>query len=282
MEVFEVLPSIETHRCSGASVRDFLQTSVVILIFDHTQRMIFLWHGKSASLVRYFIGIQLVREYIKYFHGSYSSKEISEDSIENIPENAVADTSGTIQDLKNPHLIETDESNNAGANPSGTGLALQISFSPSNWRDQLTIQKLQVFENPNVNVVLDKLRQIPPIPGYSTEMLVVGNTVYAPTQELEGFFLERKEVEKFVKLGQLPEGWFFLPGYSCRLIIIENRLQALEYLRKTTIQSELGRIHAPVLPFVNPFQDQSVDSLTASFKIPEDPPFDEIIAKVHK
>ncbi len=87
----------------------------------------------------------------------------------------------------------------------------------------MELSQLPIFELPKVSDVLTTIKGAPAIPEYEINMLLIGNSVYTPTTVLTRFLKHRQFEEKFEKLGQLPEGQFFSPGYSCRLNIKKGR-----------------------------------------------------------
>jgi hypothetical protein len=267
MQLFQVLRSIETKNISVGTLNELISADSTYLLFRHEVRTLILIRGSKASLVTHLIGLKLANEYRKsllrdYLLYEWDEKETLE-KIGNVPVQA----EGIVHELINIHLkIELDES--GIPLPLNEYYGFQIQIPDLEWKSYLSLKKLHVFEEQKINPILDQIKTLPPIPDYHLEMVLIDNTIYIPFEETECFFLQTKYQQKYLKLGQLPEGRFFKEGYSSRLIIKNHRVQALIFYRPSNQQSEVSLIHAPVLEMENVTKVGDFNRLLTAFKIP--------------
>jgi hypothetical protein len=278
MQAVEVTRSLETTRLTGIKVRDVFTPLRVILLFDHSNRTLYILKGKKSALVLYFIGLRLAQVYRTHFHGNYIIKDVNDDAELFRLLDAGLEKVWDLPEIYNPLLYFDDKGH--PINPQRSGPAIPLTDQDPAWRERLTFDQIQIFKDVKVTVVLDHLKKLPEVGHYHRDMILIGNTVYIPTEELTEFFQQRKMTQKFVKLGQLPEGQFFMPGYSTRLYIVNKHIQALEFFRPTDQKSDIGRIRSPILSFL-PLEKMNSDSeLNQAFHFPLEPNLDDLIQKV--
>ena len=278
MQAFEVTRSLETHILEGSTVADILSQSKVILITDDDSRSVFIFRGKKSPLVLYFIALRLAKDIRKSMKGFYQIKELKDqmaiDSISSSPIKA----EGKILEIVNPNRHRMED----GSYDIDLAGKLQLDQDVA-WRERLTIEKLPLFQKPNVQNNLDRIQKLDKIEGYHTEMVLIQNSMLAPTSNLVSFVLERQETVKFSPLGKLVEGRFFQPGYSSRIVVHGGFVQSVEFL-KEDFQSQdpnLGKIKVPVLFIPRITQERSIADLEKGFQIPKANSVDELIESIH-
>lgn len=278
MQAVEVTRSLETTRLTGIKVRDVFTPLRVILLFDHSNRTLYILKGKKSALVLYFIGLRLAQVYRNHFHGNYLIKDVNDDAELIRLLDAGLEKVWDLPEIYNSGLYTDDKGHSVI--PQRSGPVIPLSDQDPAWRERLTLEQMQIFKDVKVTVVLEHLKKLPEITNYHRDMILIGDTIYIPTEELTEFFQQRKLTQKFIKLGQLPEGQFFMPGYSTRLYIVNKRVQAIEFFRPLHQKSDIGHIGASILsfpPLEKPISDAEV---YRAFQYPSEPHLDDLIQKV--
>ncbi len=96
-----------------------------------------------------------------------------------------------------------------------------------------------------------------------------------------GGFIDKNLIE-FVKLGNLPEGRFFLPNYTPRVYVNKGSVRAIEFFQKQQTGQDLeshGEIHIEMLPFSRIQQKQDTSLLHEAFHIPPEESLEQFLAK---
>ncbi|WP_371805487.1 hypothetical protein [Candidatus Lokiarchaeum ossiferum] len=277
MQAFEVTRSLETHILEGSTVGDILSQSKVILITDDDSRSVFIYRGIKSSLVLYFIALRLAKDIRKSMKGFYQIKELKDQSAIDSISSASIKAEGKILEIVNPNCHRMED----GTFDIDLTGKLQLDQDVA-WRERLSLEKLPLFRNPNIQDNLDRIQNLEKIDGYHTEMVLIQNSMYAQSSNLISFFQERKETLKYSPLGKLVEGKFFQPGYSSRIVVHGGFVQSVEFLVKN-VQSQdptLGKISAPVLFIPRITQERSIADLKKGFQIPEPVPVDELIKSI--
>ena len=274
MQVFNVTKSIETVRLEGNTVGDVLTDSHVALIVDTTSREIYIYKGNKSALVLYFIALRLAKELKRVKRGFFSiKKSIEPDLLESLRSKPITN-GNSVPELKNPGLFETDEPPKAPADPS----KIQDIEQDALWRERLTPKEIPVFQNIKITKNLDDLKELPDVPEFRTEMVMINTSVFSYSEDLSSFLKGRKVNRRLVKLGNLPEGYFFTEGLSSRITIKQGRVQSIELLRKESDKkTQTGRINAPVLFIPRILTERSLNLIQDAFQRPEKVSIDMLI-----
>jgi hypothetical protein len=276
MQVFEVYNTIETRLIEGNKIGDILSPEKVYIISDDDARVIYINQGEHAPLVLYLIAKKIAKDLRVFLKGFYSIKELdSNEAIESIKSALITTTGKIPQIIRENSPIESKNFENINQTPNGD----QISPIDISWRENLTYKELSIFQNVKLTETMKEIQQLPKIPNYRSELVLIGHTMYTLSQDLARFLKNYQTEAKMMKLGPLPEGLFFVEGYTSRLIIKNGRLQALEFLKPMNNIEKSGKINAPLLNIPRIMLERSIDLLQQSFHIPEDPPLDSIIAQ---
>ncbi len=287
MQAFQVIRNLETRQLKADKVEDVLHPELVVLLTDDASRNIFLYRGENAPLIDYWVGKKAALEVRKFMRGFYSIKELtSEETINKLKKNTLSDE-GKVFELFNPNFHEEEETQEVV--DSGTKIVIETDI---NWKEKLEVDKLEVFEHPDIAQVQKKVKDLPDIEGHKSEMVLVGTAMYNRTEVIDSIFknepenkiLEKKTSTKFEKLGNLPEGFFFKPGYSSRIIIENGKFHALEFLMKTdgkkkSTESDrtVGEILAPVLIRKDLVNEHPFEIIKNAYSLEEEKPIDLLL-----
>ncbi len=291
MQAFHVRRSLETELLTGDSVEEILNPNQVIILTDDASRTVFLFKGKKAPLVEYWIGKRLALEIRKHMRGFYSIKELNdEESIKRIYNEPVG-KEGKIPEVFNPNLHEMKKDENSEIEPVPLPEDKIILKNEMSWMADIDLEKLKVFGTPDIGKTQEKIQSFDEVPGHESELVLMGTALYNRKEIITSFMhdnkLEKKTEIKFHKLGNLHEGYFFQSSYSSRLIIEDGKLKALEFLRKTDGKNRnekklpddhpmRGDIMAPVLLRNDLITENDFEIIQNAFQLEEPEPFDDV------
>ena len=85
----------------------------------------------------------------------------------------------------------------------------------------------------NLILKIQKRVKTTPVPdGYEREMIIIGNSAYSIVEKKSSFLGETKVDKIMEKIGSLPEGLFFAQGYAPRVLCENQKVVAIEFLKK--------------------------------------------------
>jgi hypothetical protein len=81
--------------------------------------------------------------------------------------------------------------------------------------------------------IMETLESLQIPEGYEREMIIIGNSAYSIVEKKSSFLGETKVDKIMEKIGSLPEGLFFAQGYAPRVLCENQKVVAIEFLKKT-------------------------------------------------
>jgi len=81
--------------------------------------------------------------------------------------------------------------------------------------------------------IMETLESLQIPEGYEREMIIIGNYAYSIVEKKSSFLGETKVDKIMEKIGSLPEGLFFAQGYAPRVLCENQKVVAIEFLKKT-------------------------------------------------
>jgi len=81
--------------------------------------------------------------------------------------------------------------------------------------------------------IMETLESLQIPDGYEREMIIIGNSAYSIVEKKSSFLGETKVDKIMEKIGSLPEGLFFAQGYAPRVLCENQKVVAIEFLKKT-------------------------------------------------
>jgi len=280
MQVFEILLSIETKFIPGKNslIKELISPDKAYLITDDDSKKIFILRGKS-TLVYHFIAQKLAKEIRKTMRGFYGIEEIkTEEQASNIM-GMVASDSGNIKEFVNPDVHSEED---PVMDPNNTNVVL-LNIDPA-WRQRIQPSDLQVFKKKQKSErVFDQIKENPLDPNFKTDLVLIDSSIYTPTKKLKNFLKDRKEERVYEKIGELTEGKFFSPEYTCRFIVKGEFINSIELIRsKEQLNSSSDKINAPILFIRRIITERSIETLKNSFDLPKTESVDELIDRVRE
>ena len=286
MQAFDVDKNLETHLLSGKSISNVLDEKKVLLFTDDAARTISIYRGLHSDFILYLIAKRIAQQIRKHMRGFYRILEIdiSDESLIKSLKKAKISADGKILEVVNTDLYEK------GKIPEGKIELVQ----KYDWKENLTLKKITQFADISTQEIVDTIKHekiyddIPKSDEYKTEMLMVGTSIYTPTQQIEMEFkesiLKKIITPHYEKLGNLQEGIFFQEGYSTRFTIKGGRIQAIEFMKKQKEKSESSQdvqdftdVQVPVLFINRLLTERPIGALATNFNYPEEQDIDELI-----
>ena len=253
MQIFIVRGNGEAHELKDqVPIKKLLDTNECYILSDDTNRVVYLWIGLNASVRSKFNGArtsQTVRSQVGLNYRSISLEEEDTnkdpeflEEIENMPTDGFAkevvedgdDVKFTIDPSSstpisnapsyaqlmntkyNSSIEQTGPLYTGGEGPSTT------QSSPENYQSRENLDKIiHMLDEDDVPA------------GYERELVIVGDKSYAVTEKKQPF-IGNISVERILEpISTLPEGLFFAEGYVPRVLVKNQIVIAIEFLRRT-------------------------------------------------
>ncbi|MBN2154546.1 MAG: hypothetical protein JW776_00695 [Candidatus Lokiarchaeota archaeon] len=91
--------------------------------------------------------------------------------------------------------------------------------------------------------IMETLESLQIPEGYEREMIIIGNAAYSIVEK-KSTFLGKTKVDKIMeRIGSLPEGLFFAQGYAPRVLCENQKVVAIEFLKKVGSSAD-GKLKA--------------------------------------
>ncbi|MHA1777116.1 MAG: hypothetical protein DRO88_01595 [Promethearchaeia archaeon] len=250
MQLFIVKGNGEAHEIKEETpIKKLLESNECYVVVDDKKRNVYLWIGSNASVRSKFNGARISQDIRSQVGLSYRSISLEEadmnkdpdflEAIEEIPSEGFAreireegkelefrepanspPSSRNISKLKSRY----NQIEQAGPLYTGQNDHLFTSSAPSTTTSTPTKEKLE-----EIIQLLDK-EDIPE--GFEREMVIVGDHSYSVTEKKQSF-LGKESIERVLEpISTLPEGLFFAEGYAPRVLVKDQKVIAIEFLKK--------------------------------------------------
>lgn len=249
MQLFNVKGNGEAHEIKEEKpIKKLLDSNECYVIVDDQKRIVYLFIGANASVRSKFNGARISQDIRSQVGLSYRSVSLEEadmnkdpdflEAIEEIPSEGFAkeireegkevefrEPSGTpppprpsskksgFNQIQQEGPLYTGENDHlfTRSAPSSTG------FAPSKERLEEIIQLLDKEDLPA---------------GFEREMVIIGDHSYSVTEKKQSF-LGKETVERVLEpISTLPEGLFFADDYAPRVLVKDQKVIAIEFLKK--------------------------------------------------
>ena len=281
MQIFEVLISLETHQITGSSLVEILEPTKTYLIIEDSAKMIYIFQGEKSRWVFSLIAQRLATEIQKHVQGVYHIEELSPEKFESVKSYPIdpKDPTAKIPELINPDLYSPQDL----AQVLQKTRSLQIK-QDSTWRERMNFKGYSVFRKTKSSEILEELEKQRPPKNYTRDMVLINNSMYNQEESLMKFLPNRENITEFVKLGNLPEGRFFLPNYTPRIYVNKGSVRSIEFFQKQQSDQNLtsqthGEIHIEMLPFSRIQQKHEMSQLQQAFHIPPEESLEQFLKK---
>jgi len=81
--------------------------------------------------------------------------------------------------------------------------------------------------------IMKKLEEIQIPSGFERELIIIGNHAYGVVEKIQQFLGKRQVTKEISKVSAIPEGIFFAKDYSPRILTEDNKILAVEFLKRT-------------------------------------------------
>lgn len=256
MQIFEVLELREfpyfltVEVTEGETVRDVLNdynNHKVYILVDHDAKKILTYNGPISSLkLQIFGGIlaSMLRKQLRLFYRIYPLNIYSR------------------EDLEFQEILDK---------PLGEGRARSI--EKSDFPDPTTASTTGdlVIHNPRLKKVVETIKEYPLPEDYKRIFVIIGGILYSEEDITELFLKEEKVKRELVKMGRLNNGFTFFNdrNYSLRIIVKDRAIQGIELFIPDYEKYDSIELKVPVIPEEKFNKPGKIDSLIASFNIPE-------------
>ncbi len=251
MQLFQIIPNGEIHEILDEStpIKNLLTPDESYILCDDEARIVYLWKGMNAKVRSKFIGARKLQDVRSQVGLNYRSMSLDQDevdpktcpefvkSIEKIRTNGFAreireegddlkfeigNNEGPTQTKTYSQLMNTKFNQNIQqSGPMYTGDTKSSHRSSSKLCDEADLQK--------IIKLLDE-EDIPE--GYMREMVIIGDTSYSVTEKVQTFFGKKQVNNELEPISSLPEGIFFAESYVPRVLVQNQAVVAIEFLKK--------------------------------------------------
>lgn len=255
MQLFIVRGNGEAHEIKeDTPIKQLLDSNECYVLVDDNTRVVYLWIGQTASVRSKFNGARISQNIRSQVGLNYRSVSLEEADTSREPEFLEAienhPSEGYAKEIREegeeiPYEVSTYTPNN---NPAPSYAQLMNSkynnsieqTGPLYTGDPQGSTVTQTQESPKENYQtkenLDKIIHLldeDDVPeGYEREMVIVGDKSYVVTEKKQPF-LGQVSIERVLEpIASLPEGIFFAEGYVPRVLVKNQIVIAIEFLKK--------------------------------------------------
>ncbi len=270
MQLFRVLPSIETEEIREGTLGDILENTPegVFIVIDTEHNKIWIYSGPKAPLPEQLIARSLANEYravLRLFFKLDDPFGVNHNIFEKIKEKKLS--GGKCEAIKRtPEEIEQQEPE---SEENRTGLLKSMADAVELSRAREICVHKGVIEKVALKKLRRTLESIETPPYLERELILIEGKIFTPRTEPGSIIPKSTEsTTKLVQTGTLQDGFFFLEGRSCRLIAEKGRVVGVEvFIPKEAY--ETVNLDVPVLYEDRLMYSRDIDLLKRSFKMPD-------------
>ncbi|MCF2141493.1 MAG: hypothetical protein K9W44_15670 [Candidatus Lokiarchaeota archaeon] len=250
MQLFIVRGNGEAHEITEEQpIKKLLDSKECYVLVDDKKRVVYLWIGTNASVRSKFNGARISQDIRSQVGLSYRSVSLEEvdtnkepeflEAIEEPPTKGFAheireegneiqfrEPSGSPPPKTPPSSYHSKYNQIEQSGPLYTGDNDHLFTSSSSTTYTKTPSKAKLEE---IIHLLDE-EEIPA--GFEREMVIIGDHAYSVTEKKQSF-LGKENIERVLEpISTLPEGLFFADGYAPRVLVKDQTVIAIEFLKK--------------------------------------------------
>lgn len=261
MQVFEVTDTQEAKKIDGYKrVGELLEnaTDKVLLIVDNEKRDIWLHKGTDTKISTQFIGQTLQQEMKMQLRGFYKTRDFNglknDDQRERI-------TNGKIRSGKAEEILKKKQEVEKPA---------EELKKASELLDESRVRETCVNKGIKVTDALKKAEELDTPDGFRRHMAIIGGSVYNEEEIVDHFLVGEETHKKLKKIGTIPNGFFFLPNMSTRILIERKKVLCLELLVEDNVEFGFKSIRVPLFFKDRLHREGDMNVLLKSFRKPSD------------
>jgi hypothetical protein len=257
MQIFLVKGDGEVHEILQESpIKDLLNSDESYILCDDEERIVYLWKGKNARVRSKFIGARKMQDVRSQVGLNYRSISLDEEdvnpneypefvsAIENPRKDGFAkEIREEGEDLKfevgggpkdGPRVYAKLMNSKFNQNIEQTGPLYRGDDvkSVGSYADPFQTPSSKEMSQPELEKIIAELDESAIPEGYTREMVIIGDKTYSETEKVQTF-LGKKQIKRELELiDTLPEGVFLAEGYIPRLLVHDQIVIAIEFLKK--------------------------------------------------
>lgn len=236
-----------TEMASEGPIKNVLDTDQCYVIVADDVRKVYLWKGVKSSVRSKFIGAkrsQEIRGQVGMHYSVIPLDEGEEDPefikliggrteggiAKEIKAEVVAPPS--VHPLRQQNIFGTPEPAE-GMNIAGSRTRAAENVGPL-YRGEGSMTALMQDESQvDFQDVMKRLEEIQMPPGFERELIIIGNQAYSVVEKVQQFLGKKQVTKEISKVGSIPEGIFFAEDYSPRILSVDGKILAIEFLKRT-------------------------------------------------
>ncbi|MHA1728577.1 MAG: hypothetical protein ACTSWY_07575 [Promethearchaeota archaeon] len=242
------------------TIHEFINEDNVYLIVDHNRKTIWLYKGINSSILNQFIGAE-VQGLMKYqLRGFYSTRTLDEISPDSDVYQEVFKTK--IKEGRAKEIIKIKEDKSVGLSETLPKDKKKIDINRA--------REICVHKGVNPRDILPEVQNLKNPPGYHRHMTLIGSSVYNERHIIEKFLTEQIDKTELKKIGNLPNGFFFIENISSRILIKKGKIHCIDFMAKNgQFMDQTNRLMVPIFHKDKFHRDGDAKILLKSFKEPK-------------
>ncbi|GAB4319688.1 MAG: hypothetical protein Kow0069_23360 [Promethearchaeota archaeon] len=261
-----MLPSNETEEITEGTLNEILTPDGVFLVIDPEHNKVWYVAGPLAPLPEQVWGKLLANEYraqLKLFYKVVDANGINHNLFVKLLEKSPS--GGKATEIKREVVTLESEPGEEEERPR---LSMKDVVEVSRAREVCV--HAGVIRQNALKRIKEVLNEEYTPPHLVSEFVLCESGIYV-RQEEAGSFLKPQDVEEHLRrIGDLRDGFFFLPGRSSRLIAQRGRVLGLEFLAPKVLVRHL-ELKVPLPPEKRLSEPRDPSILVKAFHAPEDP-----------
>ncbi len=256
MQIFQVMSDGEVHEIfqENTPIKDLLNSKECYILSDDIERIVYLWKGSEAKVRSKFIGARKIQDVRSQVGLNYRSISMDEDEVN--PKEHSEFLAAVVNPRQDGFAKEIREEGVEIAYEIGGGPEKPKSYSQmmnskfnSNiqqtgplYTDQTSLEKnlspngfnqqVRTVSQSDLEKIIEELNSAEPPEGYTREMVIIGDKSYSQTEKVQNVFGKKQIKRELEEIDSLPEGVFLAEGYVPRVLVHNQTVIAVEFLRK--------------------------------------------------
>lgn len=256
MQIFQVMSDGEVHEITrdDVPIKELLDSNECFILCDDDERIVYLWKGTGAKVRSKFIGARKMQDMRSQVGLNYRSISMDEDEVNS--EEHMEFLTAIDHPRKDGFAKEIREDGEDLPFEIGGGPEKPKVYSQLNnrfneniqqtgplYREETAIEHTFTMAEPTVpperkisqvelEKIIEQLDESETPAGYVREMVIIGDKTYSETEKVQNFFGKKQVKRELEEIDNLPEGVFFAEGYVPRVLVHDQIVIAVEFLKK--------------------------------------------------
>ncbi len=250
MQIFQVIPNGEVHEIleGDKPIQDLLDSNESYILCDDPARIVYLWKGQTSKVRSKFIGARKLQDIRSQVGLSYRSVSMDEEEViaGEFPEFVEAiqktRTDGFAREIREDGEDVQYKIENGNPPPKPKSYAnlktnnlnqdLQQTGPIYTGDDSAIPLTSQTYSKVELDKIIDLLDEDELPEGFEREMVIIGDKSYSVTEKVQSFLGKKTVEHQLEPISTLPEGIFFAEGYVPRVLVQNQIVVAVEFLKK--------------------------------------------------